>query len=76
MNLFYMLIYKGHPIAYTHTYVEAMCYVDAIPSSMLASEKIWAKKPEDLCLPHAHDVPARVWEVLSEIDLNEILEGD
>ena len=74
MNLFYMLVYKGRPIAYTHTYVEAMCYVNEMPVSM-ACEKIWAKTPEFLCLPHAHDVPARVWEVLTEIDLNEILEG-
>lgn len=73
MNLFYMLVYKGNPIAYACTYVEAMCYVDAISLSM-SCEKIWAKKPEDLCLPHVHDVPTRVWKVLAEIDLDEILE--
>lgn len=67
MNLFYMLVYKGRPIAYTFTYVEAMCYVNDMPESMTC-EKIWAKTPELLNLPHAHEVPERVWKVLAEIE--------
>lgn len=71
MNLFYMLVYKCHPIAYACTYMEAMRYVDNIPLSM-SCEKIYAKTPELLNLPHVHDVPERVWKILSVIDL----EGD
>lgn len=74
MNLFFMLVYKGRPIAYTYTWAQAMCYVDDIFLSM-SCEKIWAKTPEELCLPHALKVPEHVWKVLKEIDLNDFLEG-
>lgn len=73
MNLFYMLVYKGCPIAYTFTKVEAMTFADDMPLSM-EWQKIWANVPEDLCLPHVGDVPVRVWQVLSEIDLKKIQE--
>lgn len=73
MNLFYMLVYKGCPIAYTFTKVEAMTLADDMPLSM-EWEKIWASSPEHLCLPHVSDVPARVWKVLSEIDLKKMQE--
>lgn len=71
MNLFYMLVYQGCPIAYTFTKVEAMTFADDMPLSM-EWQKIWANAPEDLCLPHVSDVPARVWQVLSEIDLKKV----
>ena len=73
MNLFYMLVYKNCPIAYTFTKVEAMTLADDMPLSM-EWQKIWASAPEDLCLPHVGDVPARVWQVLSKIDLKKIQE--
>ena len=71
MNLFYMLVYKGCPIAYTFTKVEAMTFADDMPLSM-EWQKIWANTPEDLCLPHVGDVPTRVWKVLSEIEFEKI----
>lgn len=73
MNLFYVLVYKGCPIAYTFTKVEAMTLADDMPLSM-EWQRIWAKTPADLCLPHVGDVPAHVWKVLSEIDLKKIQE--
>lgn len=73
MNLFYMLTYKGVPLAYTLTQAEAMALVDNIPLS-LDWEKIWANSPKDLCLPHSSDIHPRVWQALKEIDLNKLQE--
>lgn len=73
MSLFYVLVYKGCPLAYTFTKVEAMTLADDMPLSM-EWQKIWANAPEDLCLPHVGDVPAHVWKVLSEIDLKKMQE--
>lgn len=70
MNLFYMLVYKGCPIAYTFTKVEAMTLADDMPQSM-TWQKIWANTPEDLCLPYVGDVPMHLWKVLSEIEFEK-----
>ena len=65
LKSFYVIFYKKLPLAYVDSMDDAELYEVAMPD-LISWEEVYERRAEDLNLPHAHDIPQRVWEVLKE----------